>query len=137
MEETLVSFKVAKLAKEKGFNPPLNVYNDVFDLEDGQPMFNVHRDTLLSSKNTWILRPTQSLLQKWLREEHDLVFVYAPEELPDNNGDYENLWHKWKISEFDGWRGGRRNTITTKLVEDFEEALEEGLLQALQLINYE
>ena len=49
MKEELISFKTAKLAKEKGFNNNFiigNVYNT---------------------------NPTQNLLQKWLREVHGTI----------------------------------------------------------------
>lgn len=68
MKEELIGFKVAKLAKEKGFNItnrnsydentglmlPLDPYGHCYALEGTCPA------------------PTQSLLQKWLREKHNI-----------------------------------------------------------------
>lgn len=89
MKDELVSFKVSKLAKEKGFNEEtyafydstntlinplaahkesnwtrhiiLNKYNDGF----------VYNSTTGNKVNNYAA-PTQSLLQKWLREKHNI-----------------------------------------------------------------
>lgn len=124
MKDTLISFETAKLAKEKGFNIELDVFNNVFDLGDNQPMFNVHRDTLLSSLNTWMNRPTQSLLQKWLREVHGIyVYSYVGSYPSDIHKGYSDYLIQRK--GFEDIRSGMTNT--------YEEALEEGLKEALKL----
>ena len=95
MEDTLISFETAKLAKEKGW--------------DG--------DFVESHK----ILTTQSLLQKWLREEHKLsVEVYF------NNGwDYDicdletNLQNISKPYEY----------------KTFENAFEVALMTALNMIK--
>ena len=64
--------------------------------------------------------PTQSLLQKWLRDVHR-NYVYV---LPDSIEDENDI--KW-----------RHNTIltsTSSLYSTYEEALEAGLYEALTLI---
>ena len=70
--------------------------------------------------------PTQSLLQKWLREECNIVVWYEPFTLGTsctfmwNIGLFENVWHLAHFSM-------RKHTTC-------EEALEEGLQKALKLI---
>jgi predicted patatin/cPLA2 family phospholipase len=108
MQEKLISLKTAKKAKEKGFDNHIiigNVYNS---------------------------EPTQSLLQKWLREVHRIdvqvlrnkpgydeykVEIYKT----DNTNSYIHFW----IKEED----------YIKWFESYEDALEEGLFEALNLVN--
>lgn len=83
MEDILVGFETARLAKEKGFNiPTLYGCNERGELQEyityasyapGEPEIRIE-DFI----NTWEYQlPTQSLLQRWLREVHDiLVYVY-------------------------------------------------------------
>lgn len=158
MKEELVSFETAQLAKEKGFNIPTytsyidgkfhenenepNGY-DGWDLADKQNW----------NKNSWVFSkeggscfgckldninyfeacsaPTQSLLQRWLREEHDIHIYTEPYWDEDNLNDpptYQATWIGEDIPE-------------EEIEEDFnyfktyEEALEIGLLEALKLIK--
>ena len=67
MTEELISFETAKLAKEKGFkNKSSNYYNGASELITSK---HFHSNNIMQ-----MLRyeaPTQSFLQKWLREEHN------------------------------------------------------------------
>jgi hypothetical protein len=72
MKEQLITFDTAKVAKKKGFGFTLSWLNNVFDLEDEQLMRDVYVSTLNKEPNSWILAPTQSLLQKWLWEKHEI-----------------------------------------------------------------
>lgn len=67
MEDQKINIETAKLAHEKGLN--LKECQCVFvDDEGGEmPYFLVKR-----SKRTWYRIPTQSLLQKWLRETYNI-----------------------------------------------------------------
>ena len=75
MKEQLVTFEVAKLAKEKGFDW-IESDNKWYD-NVGHPEVSsqgYHQE--INSYRTSI--PTQSLLQKWLREEHKIsVTVFS------------------------------------------------------------
>ena len=83
MKDELVTFETAKLAKEKGFNEPTTDIwymcrtgiDDKFELESNQSIVEGYR--IINSKcynyhknEVTIYAPTQSLLQKWLRDEH-------------------------------------------------------------------
>ena len=76
MQEQLISFETAKLAKEKGFNIPV-IY--VFDDIDGTLTASYVKNVFdLLNYNTSIhkcSRPTQSLLQKWLREKYKIQIL--------------------------------------------------------------
>jgi hypothetical protein len=107
MKEELITFETAKLAKEKGFD------------------LNGHTNDEVS--------PTQSLLQKWLREVHKINV--ESNYLPNIPGyrclfvpmtDKISMEEKYKL--FSKYYG--RNTH-----DSYEEALEEGLQEALKLIE--
>jgi hypothetical protein len=82
MKDTLISFETAKLAKEKGFNWKVNNYfqlktisGGVFEeyLEDSNQDINSD-----FPQNALFSRPSQSLLQKWLREKHNIEVYIIP-----------------------------------------------------------
>lgn len=93
MEEQLITFETAKLAKEKGFNIPQNkMYSygkDMFEYIDkvrfydgikyecSETPYNWNDDKSPTSTK-YFSAPTQSLLQKWLREKHGIHIVLIP-----------------------------------------------------------
>ena len=92
MTESLVSKKVAKLAKQAGFNEPCFHVLDVktneiltcirsVTIDENEPIVEVNlSEFLFKSENLTdnnILCPSQSLLQKWLRKKHNLNVVPA------------------------------------------------------------
>ena len=130
MEEELISFETAKLAKEKKFNIPCeNFYIEYID-DDVADLFNYeeqrgsgYAELYINNQEFKYSAPTQSLLQKWLREVHN-IFVSCS---------YNNI-------SCDGtyyiWYGVMSKTCNMK--ENFktwEEALEFGLQGALKLIK--
>ena len=76
MEDTIVSFEVAKLAKDKGFTDVVGVFRGKYyynykggldaDQMDYLKAYVRQEDTSLMEA---IAAPTQSLLRKWLREK--------------------------------------------------------------------
>jgi hypothetical protein len=78
MEEQLIEFNTSRLAKEKGFYIPcenfyieyLNDDVDLFNYEEqrGSGFAELYRN----NKEFKFSAPTQSLLQKWLREVHNI-----------------------------------------------------------------
>ncbi len=147
MKEQRVSFKTAKLAKEKGFpqdlfNSPwyneLGSYCGRTDLnKNGKSYSEVYGTTEFSftpkckKEEFWLesyLAPTQSLLQKWLREKHDIYVdplfnicskLFGWEIWDDKNE--ENYEYKPNSDDWD--------------FKTYEEALEIGLLEALSLVD--
>ena len=131
MQEQLVSFKVAKLAKEKGFDiPVLNCYNENGELGDVESLcfvnYNQFKDVDGSNTNMYSA-PTKSLLQKWLREKHNILVE------PCWEGTHEIYSINYRIiilgntiyKDFRGCFDG----------QSYEQALEVGLQEALKLIN--
>ena len=78
MKEQLISFKTAKLAKDKGFDLECNLSDYAFGTFDG-----VYKQKTLACRHAMIFSrwindrekisaPTQALLQRWLREVHGI-----------------------------------------------------------------
>jgi len=116
MREELISEKIAVLAHELGFKEfngcELCYHNN--ELERWCSISGIYEN--------YVLAPTQALLQKWLREVHDIhlcVKLYS-----DDTYDYTLISDKiLEESEDDTY------------FDTHEEALEEGLYQGLLLIK--
>jgi hypothetical protein len=94
MKEQLITSETAKLASEKGYSPILLGDNFKNDL------------------------PTQSLLQRWLREVHNIDINMAKDSL--------DIYHCSVYNNL---------TVCNPLFSrQYEEALEKGLQEALKLI---
>jgi hypothetical protein len=126
MTDQLISFETAKLAKEKGFNQnpykTANAYG---------PEFTNGSSIKLRSSSYFItitaVAPTQSLLQKWLREKHDIhIIVKVFWDSKTNNRTYAA----------DIYKIGDKPIMRKRKVElTYEEALEQGLQEALKLVT--
>jgi len=112
MEEK-IKFETAKLAKEKGFD---------WEVTEG---FTKDGRIFICSKSSGFFpkecrRPTQSLLQKWLREVHN-IHVFAT--LFSYPNEYDSCIY---IKD--------KEPIIKGINFTYEEALETGLQEALKLI---
>ena len=118
MKEELVSSQVATLAKEKGF-----------DIEEpctcgGYP------DCICEQvrKNDHVYIPTQSLLQRWLREDHNIDITV----MIMGSSQYEYYIHQKRILK-------HNNNVIPESPEDvkhlYEKTLELALQKALKLIK--
>lgn len=140
MQETLISFKTAKLAKEKGFNwkclgnyhvgrinGKLNVVAIKTYEQDWNNYKEPNRTGYLGKKTDQgqltTSAPTQSLLQKWLREVHGIDLCFGTLDKP-------NKYHVEDITKDDKIIGGVNIGSDT-----YEKALELGLQEALKLIK--
>ena len=125
MEDIIIAFETAKLAKEKGFPQepnklkiPYYNYKGEFkgDVKDWLRKYLRKEDT---SDVESVSAPTQSLLAKWLREEHNIHLIA-----------YKNI----NIDGYD-WCYITTDGITNiNSYKTYEEALEAGLQDALKLI---
>lgn len=70
MEDTLIKFETAKLAKEKLFPQSRKAKGKFRD--DGSTENLGIGGAMVDTCKEWYERPTQSLLAKWLREEHEI-----------------------------------------------------------------
>ena len=140
MQEALVTFKTAKLAKEKGFNwkcrgkihcshyhlvkdniIPSNVPTSSAEMFAPLIDWNNHLKPKLDTETSL---PTQSLLQKWLREIYDIDVII------NTYRSQGHKWYKFFISE-------RHKDVvkSIELYQSYEEALEIGLQEALKLLQ--
>lgn len=131
MKETIVSHKTAVLTKEKGFSwECLSFWFNNFHLRASPQL--VTTENLFDYNNISSYEqsaPTQSLLQRWLREVHSIHVNPIPyKNYPDN--------------EITGYYCGEIcNTHGESLYpgddnyNTYEEALETGLYEALKLIK--
>ena len=128
MEEQLISFETAALAKEKGFDIDCKLF---YSTKDRPPMaYNISAKESLSDNpqyNKYILAPTQSLLQKWLREVHS---IYVSSDYYQGYPEVR-FYYDIKILSDDTYNG---NQDSDDDIYTFEEAFELGLQQALKLI---
>ena len=145
MKEQLISFGTAKLAKEKSFDSGCDWIFD--ETETISHHLLIHRrkysNTPADTYNTGL--PTQSLLQRWLREVHEIQvsidyqgiesdsmeWCYTIKQLPE---EFKNA-KRWvqHVVEIQSGQFHVNNTYSG-FFESYEEALEAGLVQALKLI---
>jgi len=111
----VIEYKTAKLAKKVGFDTAYEFY----DLEGNlQPFGMVGGWSKCNTKN--YAAPTQSDLQKWLREVHNIdIFLYKA----SCNYYYKVEYNKGFVKTSD------KNYVK------YEKALEEGLYKALEILN--
>lgn len=136
MKEQLISFEVAKLAKEKGFDlnspgfyscddPSSGTKGNQLVLRDWEKWTNFGSED--SQEGTFIYSaPTQSLLQKWLRDIHNIYVEPFP------IIGRSNLSFSWQIYTKNNIWG--INKFTGRKFSTYEETLEAVLLEALKLI---
>ena len=125
MREDLISFETAKLAKDKGFDwDCVNYFQDSH--RAGVHKINNINNKIIDELHQedkyciiFFATPTQSLLQKWLREKHKIHIDIQP------------FYYK---GDFISWNLKIHNTYFKEKYKTHEEALEIGLYQALLLI---
>jgi hypothetical protein len=127
MKEEIITFKTAKLAKEKGFNLRIQKFylhkgvKDVDLKKHPVPKLNSADNELrYSNWNNRASRtsaPTQSLLQRWLREVHN-INVYCTPTIHDDKFWINNI--------------ASHNPV---FIGNYEEALEKGLIEALKILK--
>lgn len=127
MQEELVTHKTALLSREIGFNIPTVNYYISHDTSRPRGESLLDWNTYYTNKDR-ISAPTQSLLQKWLRENHNIEIIIKPW-----TGDIKGS----KTYAADVTIMFTRTYIKLPRVDTYEKALEGGLLEALKLIKDE
>ncbi len=123
MEEKLITFETAKLAKENGFDV-IQTYGQASSLynNDGKHTYYMNYGFMYSGLNEgYISAPTQSFLQKWLRENFEIIVLV--EYIYD---DEKNWYYTFPSNP--------RELSEDEYFDTYEEALESGLQEALKLI---
>jgi len=149
MTEELISFETAKLAKDKGF--PQDVFNTPWynrfgtecgrtDIDEGgdylyygsgaytsEPKRKVSKEEYYKYTSIKFKAPTQSLLQKWLREKYDIHIIVI-----------SNLKNQYFVDyRFTDQRVDNDYDLillSGVVYNTYEEALEKGLQEALKIV---
>jgi len=104
ISEDYVSFEVAKLLKDKGFNEPtIGTYN----IESKNPIL-VERPIRAIHCEAIISAPTLQMAMKWLREVHDIKIMIRP--YVDGTYSYEILNGFWYVN-FDSYEDAAEAAI--------------------------
>ena len=122
IHEEICTYEVAKLAKEKGF--PQDVFGTCemkssCYLEDGR----YYKDGCIYPIENAYTAPTQSLLQRWLREEKAIAIVLQPYSYNIQKRVYIWIYEIWADNNFEK---------TSKSFKTYELALEDALKYALE-----
>ena len=148
MEDKLVSYEVARLAKEKGFDEKCSFsYKEVNPVEVYQ-----HQDKKYNNsyKKEWVnttrknsdmvnaivsrySAPTQSLLQKWLRDKHE-IHVFIIPCVPYSFSKYKDLGVIWIYDIYKPLLVEYECSDKREFVS-YEDALDACLYECLGLIN--
>ena len=128
MEETLISFDTAVLAKKKGFKESCKhcYREDGFLYSPRISGSEIMHSNILDGDNC--SAPTQGLLQKWLREVHNM-YVTAMPSYGDNGKNKKCFFEIFKERRLKQY-GDIYSYFPT-----YEETLEVGLQEALKLIE--
>lgn len=140
MDEILASVKTAKLAKKKKFDWNCHLYYGPDGEYYGHPR-NVGSNTNSEFPNFICSAPTQSHLQKWLREKHHLVVEPCFNEslyrrLHERAHNKKSLNYHWTIiTNTDDPEHIYNKFYSDDTFETYEEALEVGINKALKMIS--
>ena len=130
MQEQLITFETAKVAKEKGFQ--YNTDNNLYYNSNGYL-------NILQFSEEDVPAPTQSLLQRWLREEYEIYVHVKVWRNMDHCNEYTGIITKpayikpLYIKTNKGLDIMESKEVSFKY--EYEEALEQGLFEALKLIK--
>ena len=141
MEEQLVSFKTAVLAKDCGFKESCNhrqSYNLSRSFQNDVVLEELHY------KDNIVMLPTQSHLLKWLRDVHKIFVTVRVDSTLEPKFCYSLKWvtaysdgsFEWMSTNHQDYTyNGKPGQHFSDLFYTYEEALEEGLYEALHLIK--
>lgn len=124
IHDEICTYEVAKLAKEKGFNE-YEACNHVY--EDDKQWYTLTAYTNAKgidwSKDQFTVAPTQSLLQRWLREEKGIAIVLQPYSYNIQRSVYTYIYEIWASNNLEK---------TSKSFKTYELALEDALKYTLE-----
>jgi len=135
MKEPLISFEIAKLAKKKGFVEPCRTKYIVMKTKTKQQTNRIRVSSTV--KSNWYLAPTQSFLQQWLREKHEIyvnIMVYnIPFLYSEVSVTFQGTIRKFYLDHNNKFKATfeKRHSGGT----NFEDELNRILIEALNLIS--
>ena len=136
IQEDYVSFEVAKLLKDKGFNEATNrYYNAQYDgirtVSDTFMTYWNNEDHMKAlMMEGAIAIPTHQMVCKWLREVHNIMIeIYLPHEYKNED---EELWNGTYCYELYSLKTGHSVYWDEKEFNSYEEAIEEAIKYILE-----
>lgn len=129
----LVSFKVAQLAKRKGYNiiPRFSDIASLYDKKGNHVYYSNYGFMGSGVGDGYIPAPTQSDLQKWLREKHK-IHINMNFFSPKRNKHWTQFYFYIGTDLFKS--GGLMEIANT--MKSFEKILDEGLEKALKEVKF-
>lgn len=115
--EEYVGFDTAKMLKEAGFDVPCTS-----QYTEGMGVWNVEYPYYFNREDFGYSRPTQALAARWLREVHNISILITP------------LLDGWMVDLFNLVKYQYILCNKDTMADTYEEALEDGLQEALRLI---
>jgi hypothetical protein len=131
MRNQEVNIKTAKLASKKGYNN--NNYGWFYYSKEWKSIFWTNKKSNESIE--YFKRPTQSLLQKWLRDKHKCDITVITNWINGVRVYYVGLSYINESNQIDIWFARDVKENTKIEFKTYEAALEKGLYQALTLIK--
>jgi hypothetical protein len=143
MKEQLINFETAKLAKDRGFDE--ETVKGYYKHGDARLLLWIDSENYNEQKDFVCAAPTQSLLQKWLREMNSPIVLEVNFGCIDDS-ESAYTWHireyvdegvegTRKKDEYDFWKNQDSFThCGGDWYSTYEKALEEGLQKSLKLI---
>lgn len=155
MEEDLIKFDTAKLAKEKGYmNGGYTSYTQyhtdyVYDDDPEHPeshkkdeirfhdrFFHINdfeKNDLSNEFFTIYEAPTQSLLQKWLRKKYNIeIHIDSITQTNYKNRTIKKAFYQYMVKSSSNYHF---ITLNNKNFKEYEDALEEALQESLKSIT--
>lgn len=133
MEEQYIKFETAKLAKEKGFDiVTMKYFNSEEDLiipKEHEIEYYPYQPVNHNKQQYNWSRPTQALLQRWLREVHNIIVII------DTNMMYTDLDISYTYFVSNYTKNSWNNLWGELALRTYEETLEVGLQKGLELID--
>jgi hypothetical protein len=136
MKEAYVSFEVAKILKQKGFDwKVFHFYDEEGHLKhregDCYSLYNWNYPTKDECGSHYCSAPTLQMACRWLREEHNILVTVQPCEVGAGVDDYTYVIYDIQQEDyhFEFINQGRMQPIAYTM--DYEGTLEEGIKHVL------
>lgn len=131
MTETLVKLQTAKLAKQKGFNVTVKhrYRKDEADMHlmPYLAAINFNDPCFQDEGRQYTSAPSQTILQKWLREVHNVIVFVAPVVPHCKEFGYTIVHHESSYSKL-------TEVDCSQFYDNYELTLETGLEESLKLL---
>ncbi len=138
MHEKIIDFETAKLAKKKGFDEYCRLgysarNREYVSFQGGQEKIK-NSIGCYEIKGEYFVAPTKSFLQQWLRERHKIHIYLVPKKESDR-------WMFISLRFLNKPLDAPNSEVYLNVEQDqlvlrtsYEDALEDGLLKALNLL---